>query len=220
MTERHDADRKDTSEKISVVIADDHDVVRGGVRTWIEMEHDLCVTAESRNGMDTLEAVRNTRPDVLLVDLHMPMLSGVDVTRQLRKEGSDVAILVMTGYEKNRVRKVLAAGANGYISKEETRETLVGAIRWAARKEAGVWISPSALHLMLEYENALQGAALTRMEMQILGQIDHPNPEICKTLGITDGTLRNHLTNIYFKLRVEKRSEAVTHAQKFGLLDI
>jgi len=204
---------------IHVLIADDHDVVRGGIRGWLEKENDIIVQYEATNGLDALEYARSVKPDVILMDVHMPKMTGIEVTKMLRQEANDTRIIIMTGFDKNKVKIALDAGANGYISKEEKREVLIEAVRWAARKEDGVWISPSALHLMMQIERDLRNADLSKMEMQVLCLIDQENSDICKRLKISDGTLRNHLSNIYFKLRVDKRAVAIKKARDFGFLN-
>src|SRR5688572_17286572 len=126
---------------IRVLIADDHEMVRKGIRAWLESETDIEVIDEIGRGDQIINGVNTHKPDVLLVDLHFPNLNGLDVIRSLRKDGNGTPILVMTGYERQRAKAVLEAGANGFISKEESRERVIEAVRWAALKEPGVWIS-------------------------------------------------------------------------------
>jgi len=209
---------RDPSMRTKILIADDHDVVRNGMRGWLERESDLEVVCEAVNGLDALEFARSAKPDVILMDIHMPKMTGIEVAKTLRSEGADTRIIIMTGYEKNRVKQVLDSGANGYLSKEEKREVLIEAVRWAARREDGVWISPSALYLMMQIERELREADLSKTEMQVLSMIDLDNSEIRAKLRLSDGTLRNHLSNIYFKLKVDKRNDAVQRASSFGLL--
>jgi DNA-binding NarL/FixJ family response regulator len=203
---------------IRVVVVDDHDVVRSGIINWISAEPDIDVVASDSTGQGAIECVKQHRPDVLLIDLHLPDMRATDVAKVLRSQDFDTCIIIMTGYEKNRVRQVLDAGANGYLSKEDKREVVLDAIRWGASRQPGVWVSPSALQTMLEKEREIREADLTKSELQVLGMIDQPNPVICKSLGIIDGTLRNHLSNIYFKLRVPGRAEAIEKAKSYGLV--
>src|SRR5260221_6265913 len=107
---------------IRVLIADDHDMVRKGIRTWLETETDIEIIGEADKGEAALAKVRSLKPDVLLLDLHFPDMNGLDVIRKLRDEKNDTPILVMTGYEKQRAKSVLEAGANGFLNKLETRE--------------------------------------------------------------------------------------------------
>ena len=207
----------DPETSITVVVVDDHHVVRSGIIGWIESEPDMTVVGSGSTADEAVDLVSRHTPSVLLIDLHLRGRKATDVAHTLRDQGSTTCIIVMTGYEKNRVRQVLASGANGYLSKEDKREVMIDAIRWGASGTSGIWVSPSSLQFMLEIERELRDAELTKMEMQILAMIDMSNTEICTDLGISDGTLRNHLSNIYFKLRVQNRSEAAAKARHLGL---
>lgn len=206
-------------ENINVVIADDHEMVRKGIRSWLEAERDITVIAETNKGLDVSQKLAEFSPDVLLLDLHLPDLHGLDVIRRLRDAKNDTPILVMTGYEKQRAKAVLEAGANGFLNKEESRERILDAVRWAAERKSGVWLSPSIVSEFMEADKEIEKAGLTKTEIRVLGLIEKQNAEIAKELFLSEGTIKNHISNIYSKLGVSSRVEAAAWARKSGLLE-
>jgi two-component system, NarL family, response regulator LiaR len=204
---------------IRVLIADDHEMVRKGIRSWLESEADIEVIDDISRGDQIINGVTDHKPDVLLVDLHFPNLNGLDVIRSLRKDGNTTPILVMTGYERQRAKAVLEAGANGFISKEESRERVIEAVRWAALKEPGVWISPAAAQEALQADKAIAEADLTKTELSVLSLIELSNSQIAEKLFLSEGTVKNHISNIYAKLGVHERREASAWAHKHGILE-
>jgi DNA-binding NarL/FixJ family response regulator len=205
-------------ENIKVLIADDHDMVRKGIRSWLEIERDIEIIGEADKGKDAIDKVKTMKPDVLLLDLHFPDMNGLDVIKTLRAEKNDTPILVMTGYEKQRAKSVLEAGANGFLNKLETRERIIDAVRWAAKRESGTWVSPSVASELLQTSNALESAGLTKTELKVLALIENNNSKIAEKLFLSEGTIANHISNIYSKLNVSTRIEAATWARKNGIL--
>jgi DNA-binding NarL/FixJ family response regulator len=204
---------------IRVLIADDHEMVRKGIRTWLESETDIEVVDDIERAKDIGIKVNHHKPDVLMIDLHFPDLHGLDVIRSLRASGDTTPILVMTGYEKQRAKAVLEAGANGFISKEESKERVIEAVRWAAKREDGLWISPAAAKEVVESDKAIAQADLTKTEVKIISLIERANSEIAEKLFLSEGTIKNHISNIYSKLGVSSRSEAIYWARKNGILE-
>lgn len=130
----------DCTEKkqIRVALADDHAVVRVGIRRLLSKTADICVVGESENGLEALNLVRKYHPDVLLLDMEMPLMNGLEVTERLHKEGSPVRVLILSGYDDTQyVRMVLSAGACGYLSKGENPEAILTAIRSVAKGRSG-----------------------------------------------------------------------------------
>ena len=125
----------------------------------------------------------------------------------------------MTGYQKQRARAVLEAGANGFLIKEEKRERIVEAVRWAALREGGNWISPSTAAELLQTDSAIEKANLTKTELKVLGLIEKTNAEIAEKLFLSEGTIKNHVSNIYSKLGISPRIEAASWARKQGILE-
>lgn len=208
-----------SSARIRILLADDHDMVRSGIRMWLESEEDMEVVAEARDGEEAIRFTEIHHPDILLIDLHMPQKSGIQVIEHLRAQKNDVRILVMTGYDKSRVKSALDAGADGYLTKEEKRENVLEAIRFSMRGN-GAWISPSVSHLLYQTTKEIQSAELTKTERRVLSLLKKSNEEIAEELSITEATVKNHLSNIYFKLSVVNRLEAINWAKKHGLLAI
>ncbi len=132
------------NKQIRVVLADDHAVVRVGLRRLFSKTSDICVVGESDNGLDALAAVNRWHPDILLLDMEMPGLSGLEVTTRLQMDGSPVRILILSGYDDSQfVRMILSAGASGYVTKGENPEMILNAIREVAAGIRG-WTSPHA----------------------------------------------------------------------------
>ncbi|HEY3874308.1 MAG TPA: response regulator transcription factor [Candidatus Kapabacteria bacterium] len=204
---------------IRVLIADDHEMVRKGIKAWLDAEPDIEVVSEVNRGTDVLANIRSYTPDVLMLDLHLPDKHGLDVIRELRAIGDTTPILVMTGYQKQRARAVLEAGANGFLIKEEKRERIVEAVRWAALREDGNWISPSTAAELLQADSAIAKANLTKTELKVLGLIEKTNAEIAEKLFLSEGTVKNHVSNIYSKLNISSRIEAASWARKQGILE-
>lgn len=205
-------------ETTRVLIADDHDMVRKGIRSWLESESDIVVCGEASRGDEIARLIADLNPDVAILDLHFPDKHGLDVIRELRESGNTTPILVMTGYEKQRAKAVLEAGANGFLSKEESKERVIEAVRWAARREQGMWISPAAAQEAIQADKEISKVDLTKTELKILSLIELSNPQIAEKLFLSEGTVKNHISNIYSKLNVTSRREASTWARKHGVL--
>ena len=203
---------------IRVIIVDDHEMIRFGVRRWLEAEPEIEVVAEVARGASAIEQAVVLKPDVMILDLHLPDMHGLDVIRQLRASSNDLPILVMTGYERRRARAVLEAGANGFLTKMESRERVLDAVRWAARREEGRWISPAIADELLESDKEIAAADLTKTEHRVLALIERHTSEIAAELFLSEGTIKNHLTTIYQKLNVKGKSEATEWAKRNGLL--
>ena len=193
-------------------------MVRKGIRSWLESESDIVVCGEASRGDEIPRLIAELLPHVAILDLHFPDKHGLDVIRELRESGNITPILVMTGYEKQRAKAVLEAGANGFLSKEESRERVIEAVRWAARREQGMWISPAAAQEAIHADKEISKADLTKSELKILSLIKLSNPQIAEKLFLSEGTVKNHISNIYSKLNVTSRQEAVNWADKHGVL--
>jgi DNA-binding NarL/FixJ family response regulator len=203
---------------IRVLIVDDHEMIRFGIRRWLEAEDDIEVISEVSGGAAAITQATALTPDVMILDLHLPDMHGVEVIRTLRAGGSEVPILVMTGYERRRARAVLEAGANGFLTKVESRERVLEAVRWAASREEGRWISPTIANELLDSDRQIANANFTKSELKVLAIIERPTAEIATALFLSEGTIKNHLTAIYQKLGLPGRSEAAAWARRQGLL--
>ncbi len=203
---------------IRVVIADDHEMVRKGLKAWLVAEQDISVVAEGSTGKAVPDLIQLHSPDVLMLDLHLPDKHGLDVIKDLRAAGVQTPILVMTGYEKQRARAVLLAGANGFLNKEENRDRITDAVRWAASGETGTWLSPAAASEWIQSNVAIEKSELTKTELRVLELIELSNALIAAKLFLSEGTVKNHITNIYSKLNLSNRQEAIAWAHQHGLL--
>lgn len=205
---------------IRVLLADDHPVVRTGIRTMLESVADITVVAEVDNGAAVLSQVYALAPDVLLLDMEMPGLSGIEVAQKLKALNSPVRVLALSAYDDVAyVRNLLGSGAAGYLTKEEAPEMIVDAVRGIARGEEG-WLSRSAAaHLSAWTRQKVQASAeLSEREMQVLQLVvsGKTNQEIGLRLGISDKTVEKHIGAVFTKLQVNSRVEAAVKAVQNG----
>jgi DNA-binding NarL/FixJ family response regulator len=176
--------------------------------------------AEVGNGPDVLIQLAQLAPDVLLLDMEMPGLSGVEVAQKLKATNSTVKVLALSAHDDEvYVRSLLANGAVGYLTKEEAPELIVDAVRGIARGEKG-WISRRAAAQMIGWTHQQEAVELTDREMQVLKQaaLGKTNREIALALGIADKTVEKHMGGVFEKLQVGSRLEAVMSAVKRGWL--
>lgn len=205
---------------IRVILADDHPVVRAGLRKELEAAG-IQVLAEAEQGQETLDLVGRLHPDVLILDVEMPGLTGLDIVRKLRERGQSPYILVVSAYDHEvYVYGMLDAGAVGYVLKEEALDVLVKAVQTAARGD--VWLSPRVASKILPRLRRSPDIriGLTERELEVLQLVVKGNKdrEIAKRLGISERTVRLHLRFIYDKLGVNGRTEAAVHAVQRGLV--
>lgn len=207
---------------IRVLIADDHPVVRSGLRGLLERLEDIEVVAEAGSGEAALRLAGELRPDVLLLDMEMPGLKGYEVARRIRQACLPVSVLVLTAYDdREYIQGVLALGVEGYLLKDESADTIVEAIRQVAQGRRG-WVSPRVMARLAgrppEVEAA--GSRLTARELQVLEGVvaSCTNQEIAQNLNISPKTVEKHLVTIYEKLGVSSRVEAAVLALREGLV--
>ncbi|MGC9398429.1 MAG: response regulator [Anaerolineae bacterium] len=213
---------------ITVVIVDDHPVVREGLCAVLETAADVTVAATGSDGTDALRLVTRHRPDVLVLDVNLPDLSGVEVTRRLRAEANGPAVLILTVHDdRQTVFDLLESGADGYVLKDEAPEMLVKAVRAAARGES--WLSPAVasqlVHRVARREPASSDplpVPLTPREMEVLCLLAQglDNAAIAERLVVTKRTIQNHVSTIYGKLGVDSRTQAALYAIRRGLVDV
>lgn len=206
---------------IRVVLADDHPLAREGLRNLLEKAVGIQVIGEAGDGDETLRLVEKLAPDVLVLDMEMPNLKGVEVARQLQAAGSSVRVLALSAYDDQEyIKGLLASGAAGYLTKGELPETIVEAVRGVARGEQG-WVSRQIAAQMASWtlEGGASGTALTDREMQVLRLVveGKTNQEIGLALEISEKTVEKHLDSIFTKLSVSSRVEAAVRAVRDGL---
>jgi len=215
---------------INVIIVDDHPIVRAGMRAVLNTVPEIAIIAEGCNGGDALALVREKKTDVLVLDINLPDINGLEITRQLTAQGTCAAILILTAHDDvQMIFSLLESGATGYVLKDEALETLAPAVRAAARGES--WLSPTIASKVIR--RAVQRkqvpaagvektgpteASLTRREMEILQCLAQglDNTAIAAQLVITKRTVQNHISHIYSKLGVDSRAEAMLYAIREG----
>lgn len=213
--------------KISIVIADDHAVVRQGTRSLLEREKDLEVVGEAADGEEAVKMLEQLRPDVAIIDIAMPKLSGVEVTRQIKSSCPSIAVLILTAYDNDEyIFALLEAGAAGYLLKDVDSREVVGAVR-------AVHAGESVLHPVIARKviSRLTSSAakvgeekpaveLSGREIEVLKLAARglSNKDIATKLFISKRTVQGHLGSIFNKLNVGSRTEAVFQAVKRGLL--
>lgn len=206
-------------EPIRVLIVDDHPVVRDGLRGVLEGEPDMRVVGEAGHGAEALARARTTTVDVVLMDLRMPVMGGVEAIGELRRAVPDTRVLVLTTYDTDRdVLPAIEAGATGYLLKDTPREELLRAVRAAHRGEAV--LSPAvAGRLMGQVRTPVQ-EALSARELEVLRLVaaGSTNRETARQLFISEATVKTHLLHIYAKLEVRDRASAVAAGYQRGLL--
>jgi two-component system NarL family response regulator len=201
-----------------VLIADDHPVVRAGLAAVIIQEPDLELVAQAENGEQAVALYGEHRPDVALMDLRMPQMGGVDAIRQIIEEFPDARILALTTYEGDAdIRRALGAGAQGYLLKDMLLSDVITAVRAVLRGER---VIPTAVATRLaEFP---ERSDLTERELEVLHLVGRglSNKEVAKAIGRMDETVKIHLKNIFAKLGVTDRTEAVTVALARGLIHL
>ena len=209
-----------------LLLVDDHAVVRSGLRMLLENEHDLEIVGEAENAKAALEAATHLKPDVILMDIGLPDLSGIDATREIKKQFPNVAIVALTIHEDEEYFfKMLEAGATGYVPKRAAPEELITAIRTAATGQ--VYLYPSLAKLLVR--DYLSGDRLaedhvpsdiTKREQEILTYLAEgaSNAEIAQALVISPKTVARHRENIMRKLNLHSRAELVRYAIRKGII--
>ena len=207
---------------IRVILVDDHPVVRTGIRTLLEQAEDIVVVAETGNGNDVFTLVEQLAPDVLLLDMEMPGLSGVEVALRLKKQGAAVRVLALSAYDDEEyIRNLLLHGAAGYLTKEEAIEIIIDAVRGVAKGEQG-WFSRRAIAQLsaLTRHESNPAKELSNREFDVLRLVAEgkTNQEIGHALGISEKTVEKHMGAVFTKLQVSSRVEAAVLAVQQGLV--
>jgi len=208
---------------IRIVLADDHPVARGGIRNLLEKAPDIEVIGEAGDGAEALRLVEELAPDLLLLDMEMPGMKGVEVARKMQANSSPVRILALSAYDdKQYILGLLASGAAGYLMKEEVPAYIVEAVRGVARGEQG-WVSRRVAAQMATWTRQDQpvNKKLSGREREVLALVVQAktNQEIGQALGISEKTVEKHLEAIFGKLGVTSRVEAAVRAVRENLVD-
>lgn len=205
-----------------VVLADDHARVRAGIRYLLEGSPDIEVVGEASDGIEALELVEELQPDVLLLDMEMPRMSGSQVAARLQEEGSPVLVLVLSTYDDYQyILSLLARGAAGYITKDEAPEILVKAVRSVSRGTKG-WVSKriaQKLNARLR-DMVSERVTLTHHELEVLRMLGASNNEqkIAEYLQISEETVQEHIDTLCTKFKVSSRAELLRQARRQKLI--
>jgi DNA-binding NarL/FixJ family response regulator len=217
--------------RIRIVLVDDQALFREGLRLLLSQQPQLEIVAEAGNGEQAIDAARFHAPDIVLMDLRMPRLNGIEATRRITAELPATKVIVLTTFEEDEeVFEALRAGAVGYLLKASPSERVVAAIQLAARGES--FIEPSVTAKLLNHFSRLaneesQRAAptpladpLSAREIEVLRNLaaGRSNKEIAHALGIAEGTVKNHMSNVLNKLGVLDRTQAALRARELGLI--
>ena len=213
-----------SNQPIRILIADDHPVFRFGLRALLESQSDMVVLGEAESGEESVQLVQSLQPDIVLMDVHMLGLNGIEATRQITETNSDTVILIITMLDDDTVFTAMQAGARGYLLKGAQGDETLRAIRAVANGE--VIFSPGVAEKMMVYfargmktTPAAPFPDLTPREGEILELLAQglTNPAIAEKLILSPKTIRNQVSNIFSKLQVATRSEAVIKAREAGL---
>ena len=211
-------------DKITVVIVDDHTIVRQGLRTYLELQPDVLVVGEAANGSEAMALVKDSLPDIVLMDLVMPVMDGVDATRAITAMSPSTRVIVLTSFsEDEKVFASIKAGAQGYLMKDVLPSDLLAAIRTVNRGEAQ--LDPEiARKVMQEFANPQPVAPkhdLTDRELEVLRLIAQgkSNKDISEDLVLSEKTVKTHVSNILQKLHLSDRTQAAVFALRQKIVD-
>ncbi len=214
-----------SSSRIRVLLADDHVVVRAGIRKFLEQSSDIQVIAEASNGQEACELLKQDMTDVIVLDIQMPLMSGIEVTRWIRAKHIAVGILILTAYDDEPyVQAVLQAGANGYVLKTAEPQEIIDGVRdvFHGKSVLDATLTQKLIAKLSEQPETRVIDPLTDRELQIVALTakGYTNKAIGAQLSISDRTVQNHLANVFQKLNAESRTEAVMRAVSLGLISV
>ena len=226
MAKAKSAGKKIAAKKITVIIADDQTLFREGIKDLLENEKNIQVVAEAADGREALRLVKKLRPNVILLDIKLPHMDGIEATRQIHKECPTTNVLILSGYEDEaHVMEAIQAGANGYLSKMLPAAELVNALKTFANQ--GVMIPQPVMSKLIDGLRNMGTAnaeaslvALTKTEIKVLALLGRgqSNKEIAASLTCSVKTIKNHLNSMFQKLSVSNRTEAVVKGIDLGLI--
>jgi len=207
---------------IRILLADDHAVVREGLRALLEQQPDIEIVAEAGNGEAALELLNMHAPDVIILDMKMPGFTAVETITAVKQQRPETQVLVFTSYaEDSQVRDALTAGATGYLLKDALREDLIRAVREVSAGRA--WLHPQAQRQMLDWLRRRPSPIdnLTARERSVLSLLaaGQSNKQIARNLELTEGTVKGYVSHVLDKLGVADRTQAALLAQREGLTD-
>lgn len=204
---------------IRVLVADDHPIVRGGIVALLESADDLSVVGEASTGLQAVELAFEHEPDIVLMDLQMPELSGAEATALILEQRPGIRVIVLTTYESDSaILQAIEAGASGYLLKAAPAGEILAGIRSVAAGD--VALAPSIAAMLVNRVKAPAGPTLSARETEVLALVAQgkSNPAIAQALFVSEATVKTHLLHVFEKLNVSDRTRAVTKAMELGLL--
>jgi DNA-binding NarL/FixJ family response regulator len=213
-------------EAIRILIVDDHPVVREGIGSMLKREPDFKIVGEATNGLEAIEKVRELSPDIVLMDLRMPELDGVEAMIRIKAENTDVKFIILTTFSDDEyIFRGIAAGARAYLLKDAPRAELFSAIRTVSKGESQIQpvVASRVLDKLAELSKKPPAAeTLSDRETEVLKLMAKgvSNKELADQLSITQSTVKTHITSIFQKLNVTTRTEAVTTALRKGIIQL
>ena len=215
------------STPIRILVADDHLIVREGLRLILETDEEMQLIGEAVNGKEAVEFASQLNPDVILMDLRMPVLDGLSAIEIIRRQQPGIAIVILTNFNEDEMMvKGLSAGAKGFLLKDTDRATLLNSIRAAARGET--LLKPEIMARLMarttptntQVHAAASRTSLTVRELEVLRSIarGERSKEIALALGISERTVKAHIASIFSRLGVDSRGAAIAEAARLGLL--
>lgn len=207
--------------RLRVLLAEDHAVVREGTRSILNKDTSISIVGEAADGAEAVALARDLKPDVVLLDMAMPVLNGVEATRRIRAENSPPRVVILSAYDDvDYVQAALDAGANGYLLKTARASDVIAALHSVAQGE--VVLHPTIARTLLARRSIGEPTLLSPREMQVLRYAARGvrNKDIAASLGVSTRTVEGHLTAIFNKLGVSSRTEAIVQAAARGLLDL
>ena len=203
---------------IRIVVADDHPIVRGGIVALLDSADDMEVVGQAATGTEAVELALSLQPDLVLMDLRMPELTGDEATAAILQDSPGIRIVVLTTYESDEnILTAIEAGASGYLLKAAPQEEILAGIRSVASGD--VALAPSIAALLVRRVKS-PAVTLSPRETEVLRLVaaGHSNPSIAKSLFLSEATVKTHLLHVFEKLSVSDRTWAVTKAMELGLL--
>ena len=211
-------------EKIRILIADDHPVVREGLSSMLNKQPDFQVVGEAENGQDAIDQAQKLKPDVVLMDLRMPVVDGVEAMRKIKEQNQDAKFVVLTTYDSDEyIFQGIEAGATAYLLKDSPRDELFKAVRSVMQNES--LIQPSIASKVLDRfvkisREAREPSGFSSREIEVMGLMAKglSNKDIADSLFLSESTVKTHIQSIFHRLKVKDRTEAVMVAIKKGLI--
>jgi DNA-binding NarL/FixJ family response regulator len=213
---------------LRIIVADDHEIARFALVQWLcgeqERRHtaiaDVVAVATCQKALETIRASlgKHNAIDMLIIDLDLPDMTGLEAIKILRAEGWQKPIFVISGSYVGTAKDALAAGANGFLSKQEQQDVFLEGFRFIVQNPHSQWVSPQTHRQIMHSDSLLKKADLTPAEENVLRHIKLSNKEIAEKLGITESTVKKHLWSIFQKLGIASRYDAIAFAIEAGLI--